>query len=75
MCNFRFGYNQWRDSIPPSVIVEKLCKDNKMLPPDYKFESVYIGGRTYYAEGEIENEAGIQFEKFTKILHLRLYFR
>ncbi|ELU05062.1 hypothetical protein CAPTEDRAFT_184805 [Capitella teleta] len=53
-----FGYNQWRDCIQPTAIVERLCKDVKMQNPDYRRDSVYIAGRIYYAEGEIENDAG-----------------
>ena len=54
----RYGYNQWRDALKPTGIVEKLCKDIKIEAPDYRRTSVYLEGRTYYADFEVENEQG-----------------
>lgn len=57
MC-FRFGYNIWRDTQKPSQIVEKLCKQFDYDPPQYKAQSVYIQGHTFYGEEKVELESG-----------------
>ena len=42
----------------PTQIVARLCKDLRIGPPEYHDRSVKLCGKTYKAEGEIENEAG-----------------
>ncbi|XP_055522373.1 otoferlin-like isoform X2 [Wyeomyia smithii] len=37
------GYNQWRDPMKPTQILTKLCKENKLEPPQYLQDRVTIG--------------------------------
>ncbi|XP_062700276.1 otoferlin-like isoform X1 [Aedes albopictus] len=37
------GYNQWRDPMKPTQILTKLCKENKLEPPQYQQDRVSIG--------------------------------
>ncbi|CAH2035369.1 unnamed protein product, partial [Iphiclides podalirius] len=37
------GYNRWRDSLKPTQILAKLCKDGKLNPPIYEYGRVKIG--------------------------------
>ncbi|XP_052752524.1 otoferlin-like isoform X2 [Galleria mellonella] len=37
------GYNRWRDSLKPTQILAKLCKDGKLDPPIYEYGRVKVG--------------------------------
>ncbi|XP_038103984.1 otoferlin isoform X1 [Culex quinquefasciatus] len=37
------GYNQWRDPMKPTQILTKMCKENKLEPPQYLQDRVVIG--------------------------------
>ncbi|XP_052746509.1 otoferlin [Bicyclus anynana] len=48
------GYNRWRDSMKPSQILAKLCKDNRLSPPTYGCRSITVGDHCF--EINIEDE-------------------
>uniref|UniRef100_A0A8C4WY60 C2 domain-containing protein n=1 Tax=Eptatretus burgeri TaxID=7764 RepID=A0A8C4WY60_EPTBU len=53
------GYNIWRDSMKPTQILAKLCKEAKLEPPQYGPEGrVRVGNRVYTGATEIDDENG-----------------
>ncbi len=42
----------------PTQILAKLCKENKMEPPEYTHGCVTVQGISFYGEKEIENDTG-----------------
>ena len=55
----------------PTAILEKLCKNNKLAPPVYKPDNVYVGGHTFYGSGQVELEGGTgRFDNFGLIMLL-----
>ncbi|XP_053689019.1 otoferlin-like [Sabethes cyaneus] len=49
------GYNQWRDPMKPTQILTKLCKENKLEPPQYLQDRVTIGRYCFtFAHEEIQ---------------------
>ncbi|XP_055617396.1 otoferlin-like isoform X1 [Toxorhynchites rutilus septentrionalis] len=49
------GYNQWRDPMKPTQILSRLCKENKLEPPQYLQDRVAIGRYCFtFANEEIQ---------------------
>ncbi|XP_050085649.1 otoferlin-like isoform X2 [Anopheles aquasalis] len=46
------GYNIWRDPMKPTQILTKLCKENKLEPPQYFQDRVNIGRCCFVFTGE-----------------------
>lgn len=53
-----YGYNVWRDSLKPTQILTKLCKDHKLDPPEYLVDRARFLGKDYLAPSEVEQENG-----------------
>ncbi|XP_076803747.1 otoferlin-like isoform X4 [Clavelina lepadiformis] len=53
-----FGYNQWRDPMKPSQILQKLCKDHKLEGPNFMPGRVKVGTKTFTGPVELEDENG-----------------
>lgn len=45
----------------PTQILEKLCKDYKLDTPNYRLDSVMVGGQTFHEKPEIELQSGNYF--------------
>ncbi|XP_076179647.1 otoferlin isoform X4 [Ptiloglossa arizonensis] len=46
------GYNKWRDSMKPTQILSKLCKEGKIDGPVYSHGRVTIGRKTFSLSNE-----------------------
>ncbi|XP_017891092.1 otoferlin-like isoform X5 [Ceratina calcarata] len=46
------GYNKWRDSMKPTQILSKLCKEGKIDGPVYSHGKVTIGRKTFTLSNE-----------------------
>lgn len=62
---FRDGYNFWRDSEEPSIILHKLCLLYSFESPIYKKDSVVIGFKTFYT-----NNPNIKNDKQSQALYV-----
>ncbi|KAL4635807.1 fer-1-like protein 6 [Arapaima gigas] len=66
------GYNAWRDSIKPSELLVKLCKDNHLDGPHFSPGRITIGdkvftGKTVFVD---EDQAAESYEHLAlKVLH------
>ncbi|XP_022168096.1 otoferlin-like isoform X2 [Myzus persicae] len=49
------GYNRWRDSMKPTQILAKLCKEAKLDPPVYLNGTVKIGTKTFCLQNNIDD--------------------
>ncbi|XP_025413884.1 otoferlin-like isoform X4 [Sipha flava] len=49
------GYNRWRDSMKPTQILAKLCKEAKLDPPVYLNGTVKIGTKTFCLQNNTED--------------------
>ena len=54
----RFGYNQWRDPMKPSQILQKFCQDLNLSEPVYGRGTVRIGSKTFTGPVELEDKNG-----------------
>ncbi|EMP26126.1 Fer-1-like protein 6 [Chelonia mydas] len=68
------GYNAWRDAVPPTEILNRLCKDNKLPEPHKQPGAIQIGtkvftGKTFF-NGEENEEPVESYEQLAlKVLH------
>ncbi|VVC45932.1 Hypothetical protein CINCED_3A016890 [Cinara cedri] len=53
------GYNRWRDSMKPTQILAKLCKEAKLDPPVYLNGTVKVGTKTFCLQNT--NDDGIEW--------------
>lgn len=51
----RSGYNRWRDSMKPTQILAKLCKEAKLDPPVYLNGTVKIGAKTFCLQNNTDD--------------------
>ncbi|KAE9538073.1 hypothetical protein AGLY_006045 [Aphis glycines] len=49
------GYNRWRDSMKPTQILAKLCKEAKLDPPVYLNGTVKIGTKTFCLQNNTDD--------------------
>ncbi|XP_050432533.1 otoferlin-like isoform X3 [Adelges cooleyi] len=49
------GYNRWRDSMKPTQILAKLCKEAKFDTPVYMNGTVKIGSKTFCLQNNTED--------------------
>ncbi|CAL8093929.1 unnamed protein product [Calicophoron daubneyi] len=59
---YTFGYAKWKDSIPPTAILERLCKERGIPQPEYNLleDSVTVQDQKFYANTTILTETGGQ---------------
>ncbi|XP_013379026.1 otoferlin isoform X3 [Lingula anatina] len=48
------GYNAWRDSMKPTQILAKLCKDNKIDGPHYTYGKVKVANRVFSVPPDVD---------------------
>lgn len=51
----RSGYNRWRDSMKPTQILAKLCKEAKLEPPVYLNGTVKVGMKTFCLQNNADD--------------------
>ncbi|CAH1775865.1 unnamed protein product, partial [Owenia fusiformis] len=49
------GYNAWRDSMKPSLILLKLCKDGKVDGPHFQHNKVRVANRIFTCPSDVED--------------------
>ncbi|KAL0985656.1 hypothetical protein UPYG_G00160070, partial [Umbra pygmaea] len=52
------GYNAWRDSMKPSELLLKLCKDNRLDGPHLRPGRITIGDKVFTGKTVFEDEDG-----------------
>ncbi|XP_056144940.1 fer-1-like protein 6 [Lampris incognitus] len=66
------GYNAWRDSLKPSELLAKLCRDNRLDGPHFRPGHITVAGKVFTGKTlfMIEDESVESYEHLSlKILH------
>lgn len=69
------GYNAWRDSLKPSELLTKLCRDNGLEDPHFVPGRITVAGKVFTGKTLFMNEgedSAVIFFSFPLLSHGRL---
>jgi len=57
-CDFRDGYNKWRDAKKPTAILLELCRKNGIPSPEYRESEIKVLNMIFKIPNEAFPEGG-----------------
>ncbi|KTF74526.1 hypothetical protein cypCar_00027164, partial [Cyprinus carpio] len=65
-CDFRDGYNKWRDAKKPTAILLELCRKNGIPPPEYRESEIKVLNKIFKVPNEAFPEELLKKNKKTE---------
>lgn len=56
----RKGYNEWRHPLQPSEILENLCHENDLVPPEYHLDHVKVAGIEFTDNSLVTKDSNVK---------------